>query len=264
VNKKILIIGKKSFIGSNLEVYLSKFYIVQSISYDNFKKKKQSFFSNFSHIINTSIHKNYINKKYDEKYDFDKKIVNKLYKYKFFYYYLNTRKIYKPKLNITESSTLKPKNNYEKNKLITEKYLIKKLNKMLVSLRTTNVIGKRIFIKNRNNHKLFLDNFINFKRDKKKLVVENDFKDFITIDHFCLIIKCLIKKDISGIFNVSLSEKVYISEITKWLSPSYYDRLTFKNKNSDSFTLSNKKLLKKISISINKKDLMKFCKKMKI
>ena len=35
-------------------------------------------------------------------------------------------------------------------------------------MRTSNVIGKRIFKKSRNNHKLFLDNYFKFKNQNKK------------------------------------------------------------------------------------------------
>ena len=167
MKKKILIIGKKSFIGSSLKNYLSKFFYVKSISYEDINKKNKIFFS-ASHIINTSIHKNYINKKYDKKFDLDRKIITKLEKNKFIYFFLNSRKIYLPKINIGESSKLKPKDNYAKNKLITEKFLKKKLGNKLVSLRISNVIGKRKFKKNRNNHNLFLDNFIKYKKQKKK------------------------------------------------------------------------------------------------
>ena len=263
MKKKILIIGKKSFIGSNLKNYLSKFFDVNSISYEDIKNKNK-IFSSASYIINTAIHKNYINKKYDKKFDLDRKIITKLEKKKFIYFFLNSRKIYLPKFNISESSKLKPKDNYAKNKLITEKYLKKKLGNQLVSLRISNVIGRRKFKKNRNNHNLFLDNFIKYKRKKKIIIVNDDFKDFITINQLCLIIKILIRKNINGIFNASLGEKIYISEITKWLSKSYYKKLYFKKQNIDSFTLSNKKLLKRISIKINKMQLKNFCKKLKI
>ena len=98
----------------------------------------------------------------------------------------------------------------------------------------------------------------------KKIIVNNDFKDFITIKHFCLVIKKLIKNDVKGIFNVSLSEKVYISEITNWLNRKFYSKIIFIKSNKDSFTLSNKKLLERISIKINKKQLKDFCQKLNI
>ena len=152
----------------------------------------------------------------------------------------------------------------EKNKLITEIFLKSKIKNNLISLRISNIIGKRIFSKNRNNHKLFLDHFINLKKKNKIFKVNDDFKDFISIYQFCYMVKNIIKKNIVGIYNVSLGEKVYISEITKWLNSDYSKKLVFLNKQKDSFTLKNNKLLDKIGIKINKKQLERFCKSLKI
>ena len=41
MSNKILIIGKKSFIGFYLKKYLSKFYIVDCYSFEDFIKKKK-------------------------------------------------------------------------------------------------------------------------------------------------------------------------------------------------------------------------------
>ena len=60
--KKILIIGKKSFLGSNLTIYLSKYYNVDNFSFNKALKKKSNFFSQYSYIINTTIHPNYVKK----------------------------------------------------------------------------------------------------------------------------------------------------------------------------------------------------------
>ena len=144
--KKILIIGKKSFIGSNLKKFLSNKFKIDHISYEKIDKKNVTFFNKYSHIINTSIHPNYINKKYNSQYDLDIKFVRKFKKPEFFYIFLNTRKIYSLKENISENSKIKPKNNYAKNKLITEKNLKIYLKKKLISLRISNIIGKRIEI----------------------------------------------------------------------------------------------------------------------
>ena len=43
---KILIIGKKSFLGSNLKKYLSPKYETDNLSYENVKKKKVNFLIN--------------------------------------------------------------------------------------------------------------------------------------------------------------------------------------------------------------------------
>ena len=41
MNNKILIIGKKSFLGFYIKNYLSKFYNVESYSFEDFVKKKK-------------------------------------------------------------------------------------------------------------------------------------------------------------------------------------------------------------------------------
>ena len=260
--KKILIIGIKSFIGSNLKIYLSKFYKVDNFTYEEVIKKNKIFFDNYSHIINTSIHKNYIKKKYNNSYDLDKKFILKFKKINFYYIYLNSRKIYLPRENIKETSIISPLGNYGKNKFKTEEFLKKKIKKKLVSLRISNIIGRRKYNNKRNTHKLFLDNFLKYRKDKKKIIINNDFKDFLSINQFSRIIYEIIKLKISGIYNVSISQKIYVSEIVKWLDKDFFKRVSFIETCKDSFTLSNKKLQKKIKINISKNQLKLFCKKL--
>ena len=256
---KILIIGKKSFIGSNLKKYFSKKIKIDNLSFEQVISKKKYFFKDYSHVINTTIHKNYVKKKYNSKFDFDRIFINKFSEVSFFYIFLNTRKIYKMKENISEHSEIMPLDFYSKNKLITEIFLKKNLKKKLISLRISNVLGKRIYKKLRNNHKLFFDRFL-VLRKKKKISVKNDFKDFITIKQFCWIIEKIINTKISGIYNVSLGKKIYISEILSWLDFRFFKKVKFISSTSDSFTLSNKKLLKKIDLKIKKRDVKMFCK----
>ena len=55
MNKKILIIGKKSFIGINLlKFFIKKRLKVHSISFENFIKYYDSFDNKFDFIIETS------------------------------------------------------------------------------------------------------------------------------------------------------------------------------------------------------------------
>ena len=260
--KNILIIGRNSFLGSNLKIYLSKFYKVNIYSYEQIIKKKREFFSNYSYVINTSIHKKYIKEKYKIKYDLDRNFLKKFKKINFYYIFINSRKIYSIKENINEKSRLKPLDNYSKNKITTEKFINKNFKNRFISLRVSNVIGKKIVKNLRNNHKLFFDNFLKYKKYNKKIEVNNDFKDFISIDQFSDVIYQIIKYKIRGIYNVSLGEKVYISELVKWLDKNFLKKIEFIDTQKDSFTLSNKKILKKIKISLNKNQLKLFCKKL--
>jgi len=260
--KKILIIGKNSFIGSNLKKFLSKFFSVDIFSYENIIFQNEIFFKKYSHVINTSIHPYYQKRKYNEKFDLDLKFIKKFKQINFIYIFLNSRKIYTLKEDISENSKKKPKCNYGNNKLTSERLLKKILKKKLLSLRISNVIGKKFILNKRQSGKLFYDNFLEFRKIKKKLVFNNEFKDFITIDQLSEIIKKLIQKNINGIYNVSLGKKVYLSEIIHWLDKDFFSRVKFNNEKLDSFTLSNKKLTKTINISINKNQLKKFCNKL--
>ena len=259
--RRVLIIGKKSFLGSNLKKRLSKYFKIDNYSYENVIFKNNDFFIKYSHIINTTIHQNYIKKKYNNRYDLDRNFINKFDKFNFFYIFLNTRKIYKIDENINERSIKLPLDNYSKNKLITEKFLKKTLNKKLISLRISNVLGKRIYNNLRNHHKLFLDRFYKLRKNKK-LLIKNDYKDFISIIQFCTIIKEIIQYKIAGVYNVSLGKKIYVSQLLSWLDNSFFKKAKFVSSKSDSFTLSNKKLLKKIKFKIKKRDLEIFCKKL--
>ena len=254
---RILIIGKKSFLGSSLNRYLSNFYLIDNFSYEEVIIKNKIFFKKYSYIINTSIHPKYIKEKYN------KKFLNKFKKnFYFYYFFFNTRKIYLPKENISERSTLSPIDNYAKNKLLTERFLKKTLKSKLISLRISNIIGNRIFKNVRNNHKLFFDNFLKLKNKKDKIIVKNDFKDFLSIDQFCKIIFKIIEFKISGIFNVSISKKIYLSEIISWLDKKILKKIEFTESTNKSFTLLNDKLLKKIRVKITKNQLKSFCKKL--
>ena len=98
--KKILIIGRTSFLGSNLKINLSKSYNIDNLSFSEVIDKEINFFSKYSHIINTTIHPNYIKRKYNFNFDLDKKFINKFKKIQFKYIYLSSRKIYLQKKKI--------------------------------------------------------------------------------------------------------------------------------------------------------------------
>ena len=112
----------------------------------------------------------------------------------------------------------------------------------------------------RNNHKLFFDNFLQYKKINKKITVNNDFKDFISIEQFSNIVKKIIQLEVTGIYNVSLGKKVYVSEVVQWLDKSFHQKIKFTKPSKDSFTLSNKKLSIKIKMNISKNQLKLFCK----
>ncbi len=258
---RLLLIGKKSFISNLLYKNLNKKFIIKKISFEEFKKYNEKFLKKYTHICNCSIKKQYQKKKYSVKYDIDLEIIHRIKRLKITFIYLSSRKVYLPNNNIKESSKLKPTCNYSKNKLITEKKIKKILPNKYLILRISNIIGK--INKKPANRKVsitFIDNFYKFKK-RKKVFYENFYKDFLSEIQFSLIFNKILKKDLKGIYNVSLGKKVFISEILLALNKNKIDRKFCKLDpiSNDNFVLNNQKLKKKINIKISKQDLLKYC-----
>ena len=263
MKKNVLIIGKRSFIGSNFYNFLRKKNLkAKSISFESFKKFSNISLSKFDIIMNCSSNKSYVNKKYKSKNDYDLLVAKKIENFQSKLIIISTRKIYKPRFNISENGQVKPKCNYSKNKLKSEKLVSKILNNRLLILRVANIIGPPKKNK-RKIHKTFSDIF--FDEAKKGFIYnnKNNYKDFITIKKFCEIVFNLLKYNAHGIYNVSLGKKIYLNELISWLN--FYNRRKTtkinikKSFNNDNFTLNNRRLMNKIKTSNNLSEFKKEC-----
>ena len=255
--KKILIIGKRGFIGKNLNKFLKSEYNVKLISFKNALNFNQ--FTKYNFVINTSISKSYITKKYNKNFDNDAKIADRINNKKTVYVFLSSRKVYKAKPNISEDSKLSPKSNYSKNKLRTEKILHKKFKNNLIVLRISNIIGNKLKF-SKNLHKTFVDIF--YDKAKKGIIYDNkkNYKDFLSIQKFCEIVKMIIRKNLRGTFNVSIGKKVYLNDLIKWLNhfnPRKFKTINFNKIDNGNFYLNNKKLMSKIKINNDLESLKK-------
>jgi len=255
--KKVLIIGKRGFIGFHLTQYLKKYFYTKNISYRNltqFKKK----LNYFDFIINTSINKKYILNKYDLKFDNDLNISKFVTNDKTIYCFISTRKVYPSKANLKENDKLKPMSHYAKNKMITEKKIRNTLKVNHLILRVSNILGNKRFTNS--IHKTFIDIFL--KNVQDGIIMDNGktFKDFISIDKFCEIIRSIINNNVVGTYNVSIGKKVYLNQLVGWLNKFNKKKLiTIRNlNNSDSFFLNNKKLRSKIRINFSIESLRKY------
>ena len=261
---KILIIGKNSFIGSNVHYFLKTKYSSKIQSFkENIKKKLHI----YDYIINCSINPKYIKHKYDEKNDFDLKIIKKIKGTKTKFIFLSTRKIYFTSPNIKENSKKSLLNNYEKNKYITENKINKLHKKNSVILRISNLIGLRK--KNtRKRHLTYVDYLIKMLNKGKLCKNNRRYKDFLDIGTFSKIIYLVIKNNIFGTYNVSIGKKIYLDEINQWILHYYKHKKKLKIYNLDnendneSFFLNNSKLFKKINLKITKQKLKSECLKL--
>ena len=263
MNKKILIIGQQGRIASNLFKYFkTKKIKVYSLSFESFIKKQSKNINKFDVIINCTSNQKFIKNKYQDRNDNDLIIAKKIMHSKTKLVMLSTRKVYKAKFNINELDKIKPNCNYSKNKVISEASVTKILLNRILILRISNIIG----YPNKNKrklHKTFSDIF--FEMAKKGFMYKNNkiYKDFISMKKFNQIVFELIKKNSFGLFNVSLGKKIYLNQLITWLN--FYNSKKLKiispknSFNNDSFTLSNKKLMKKIKIKNNVIDLKNEC-----
>ena len=157
------------------------------------------------------------------------------------------------------------KENYSKNKYITERKILNTLKNRALILRISNIIGLDENKRNRKLHKTFIDVFI--KNIKKNIIFNNKniYKDFLPVNIFVKIVFLLIKKNKSGIFNVSMGKKVFLNELVGWLN--HYNtnktiiidipKINSRQFNKDIFYLNNNKLIKTINIKFDLNDLKK-------
>ena len=266
MKNRIIVIGRRGLLGSNLSLYFKKKNYILNLDYKIFINKKLIFINNFDYIINCTSNQSYVENKYLKKNDYDLTIANKIKNLNIKMIMLSSRKVYKNGANLKESSVLKPKNNYSKNKLKTEKALLKILKEKILILRISNVIGLNNKKYNK-LHKVFIDVF--FENIKKGIIFnnKNSYKDFIPVNKFCEIVEKLITFNAYGIYNVSLGKKVFLKKIVSWLNHHNKQKsIKYVNLNkkyqSDNFTLNNDKLMSKIKIKNTTLDLKKYCVKL--
>ena len=267
--KNLIIIGKRSFIGSNIFNNLKKKKKILILNFKDFMKLPNRVISNYDYVCNCSVSKNNVKNDYRKDLDFDFKIAEKIEKINTTFIFLSSRKVYKPKQNIRETSKLQPIDKDSQNKIISEKLLKKKLKSRLLILRISNVIGLKKNKNYRQIHKTFFDNYLNYVRLKKEIRFYNQFKDFITIEQLSKIFFLILKNKLHGTYNVSIGQKIYLKEILSWLNKNNKHKKKFiytKKKGNQldkySFSLNNSKLSNVINYKPKKVELKKFCLKL--
>ena len=164
--KNLIIVGKKSFIGSNIYSFLKKKKKLLILSFKDFMKLPNSIISEYDYVCNCSVNQKNVKNNYKKKFDFDLKIAEKIKKINTTFIFLSSRKVYKPKQNIFENNKLQPIDKDSKNKIISENLLKKILKSKLLILRISNVIGLKKNKNYRQIHKTFFDNYLDIVKKK--------------------------------------------------------------------------------------------------
>jgi len=231
------------------------------------KEIKKINYSNYSHLVNFSFNPKLSKKSYKKGIDIDKKLSLKAKKNNLLYIFFSTRFVYSKFNSIPAKETtrkLKPENNYGKNKLKIENHLQKTLGDNILILR----LGTFLFYNLNSNGKLFSEKIL-YNLYKKNIIFfdlkKNIYKDFITDDHFVKNLDFLIKKRITGVYNLSSGIPIYSEEVASKVIKGYgKGEIIFKNLNRKaySFLMSNNKLKRKTKIVSKKQNILDYCRQM--
>ena len=273
----ILITGSTGYIGSHLSYFFKKkkipFIGVDNLSSSyksNIDNKTNHFFIDISnkkkilelikkYNIKTIIHAAAFSYVLEAEGRKKKYFLNNIVKTKKFidickkanienFIFLSSSKVYQEnKKNIfSEKSPLKPKNNYGKNKLAIENFLLRKKIKNLVILRLFNVVGlfkkfKSFRFKKKNYQRLIFKIFdlikakeeiqLNYIMDKKTMNFPG--RDFVDINDLIGLITTIYKKistnnNISGIYNVGSGAITPINSIIKFIEKKINKKIKLK------------------------------------
>ncbi len=273
----ILVVGATGFIGK----YFTKFTKFKSNIYKTSSKNKKGFIK--FDIIKDNLEKILIQKNITQVIFFSaisnpkkclkipsksnkinliypKKIFNLLLKKKIFFVCFSSEYVFDGyKKNYRESSKTNSKLLYGRQKILLEKYLIKKKFKNFTLLRIAKTYGHIITDKS-----IFMNFLQNIKRGKQKFKVANDqfFSALYVID-LVKIIDIILEKRINGFFNVSgnetFSRYVYFKKICNYFNyhnikivGETLDKLSSINNIPLNVSLKNSKLKKKINFKFTK------------
>ena len=255
-NKKIFLIGYKSFIQTHLFNHLKKKFIVHKIKFKDINKKK---ITSCDVIINLSNSKKFYEQKYNKKHDRNLKIANIIKNNNIKFYLLSTRLVYAQELYLTEKSKLKPLDLYAKNCLSSEKNCKNVLKKNLVVLRLANIFGYEIGKKK----KLSLVSLIYQSIKKGKINFDNNFyllKDFLPIKFLCIYIEKIISLKNINIINIGSGIPILVKDFVYTIIDSKKIKVKLKLKkkfNDKSYCFDVKRINRLTGFKITKKELNK-------
>ena len=256
---KLLVVGKNSLL---CRLFLENTYIknYQIISRNEIKKIN---FNNFTHVINFSFNPKLKKNKYDKKLDLDLKLSRIIRKYKIIYIYISTRFVYSgiDNIFIESNKKLKPKNIYGKNKLIIENKIRRIIPENHLILRPSTMLYYNL------NYKRNLFSYRMLKRLKEKKEIYFDFsqdtyKDFILPNYFGKCLDKLILDNVTGTYNLCSGIKIKVKNIAEYIVEGFKNgKIIFNNKShlDQSFSMSNKSLLKKTGILLSLKEIYSYC-----
>jgi nucleoside-diphosphate-sugar epimerase len=214
----ILLIGENSFIAKN---FIKRFPNSISCSHLNYEDVP---LENIKSIINLSFHPDLYIKSYNEVYDIDSKIAQKISDRNIKYIMVSSRKVYGDYKGVpfNEMESCNPIDHYGDNKYIIENNLKKIIGKNLYILRAGNIFGNEFDLSRKRLGSYLINQLIINNGSINLGMSKETFKNIISIDNFLLILNSIAKNDIPrGIYNVGSNSATKIGVIAKNLIIGY-------------------------------------------
>ena len=175
----------------------------------------------------------------------------KKYNNKCMIFFASTSHVYNfSKKKINENSLKKPITLYGQLKLKSENYLIKNYDKSKVC------VGRIFsFTHFKQNKNFFVPSiFDKIKNDMfyDVLKIQNEYRDFVSVDDICRAIEFFIEKKISGIFNICNGKKIHLTSIVNFFCFNLNKvkiKKNYKTLKREKFLVGNNQKIKKLGFN---------------
>lgn len=257
--KKIIIIGKNSYIASGIANYFDNFSTIKYLTHNNWKKNINDLIE-ADYILNFCIEPDFSTNDNSIKNNIDYQIANSIQFSNAKLVFISSRKVYGTSNSLIihkEDDHLSYFDIYSKKKILLENSLKEILGDNLLILRISNVIGTPIF---RNSYKTFIGWISsNYICNGKLMVNQNveSVKDFVTTDYIQSCIYKLVCKNATGAFNLSAGFGISVKDVIEGYVGKenivYGDNICIDP--ADQFILDNAKLIDVVEQKINREDI---------
>jgi UDP-glucose 4-epimerase len=242
--KKVLVVGKNSFLAKAFVEKNNDRFEILSIRHEDFDSVD---LNSFSDVINMAYDPQYFSSGYNSAIDFDLRVARSLVEKRPHYFMMSTRKVYgsNPPFPVDETAPVAAEDFYGGNKAITETEVFRTLGPKCTILRIANVFG---FEPGR--HTFLGIALMTLKRENRILLDVSPFtlRDFLPVDNFAAMLGDTVMVRPTGTFNMGSGEVVPVGQIALWVIEGFGNGELVINQTSqrDRFFLNTQKLNKAI------------------
>jgi len=239
--KKVLVIGKNSFLASNFIARNADTVQITGVSHGD--DLNAVGLDDFSCVVNMAYDPAYFRAPYSAANDFDLRVAKTLEGRRPHFMMMSTRKVYGdvPPFPADESAPLTATDYYGVNKATTEAEIQRILGANCTILRIANVFGAET-----GRHTFFGIALASLKKDKRIVLDVSPFtlRDFLPVESFSDMLGDVIQACPAGVFNMGSGKAIPIGQIALWVIEGFGSGELVVNATAerDSFLLNCEKL----------------------